>query len=341
MSSRLSTTTEEERSMDIPRLTCAYPMRKSPDYEKLEKDRFHEWILSYAPFADERRRKKARATDYPYLTAVCWPACDARRLWDVSALVTVFNERDDEYDAERYGASLDKLRQSAVDVRAHYASVTEPRWGHLLADIWGSFAKYVPAPQMARFSQVVGSFLDGCIAYDEWLIEKGAFTRVEDYLEARYQPLGQLIDHVLVELSLGIDIGEVLEEPALAAVVRADVERVAVIQDILSLRKDLALGEDAENVVLVIARSRACPVSLALAEACGLYEEKMARFDALAEELTATSLGRERDVGLFVEGLRNFVAGLIEWTLHSARYTLKDKSGWHTQPAVSASLAQP
>jgi hypothetical protein len=315
--------------VDIPQLTCPYPMRKSPHYDATLKDEFDAWILSSSPFfEDERWRRKVRAIDYPYLVSVCWPASDRRRLWDIAALATALNERDDEYDAERYGASLASLRASAIDARAHYAAVTEPRWGPLFADIWHSFAEYVSAPQMVRFTEVVATFLDGCIAYDERLIAYGAFTCVEDYLEARYLPLGQLIDHVLVELSLGIDISEVLDEPALQAVVRADVERVAVCQDILSLRKEIAGGEDAGNIVLVIARSRSCPLPSALAEACRLYEEKTVRFDHLAGELAATSLGRKQEVRLFVEGLQSFMSGLIEWTLHSARYTLEEASRW-------------
>src|SRR5262249_17451369 len=163
-------------------------------------------------------KKKVRATDYPYLAAVCWPASDRRRLWDIAALACALTERDSEFDAERYGASLAKLRASAIDTRAHYASVTEPRWGPLFADIWHRFAEHVSARQMARFGEVIAAFLDGCVTYDERLMTHGAFTSVEDYLEARYLPLGQLPDHTMVEVSLGIDISDVLDEPALAAV---------------------------------------------------------------------------------------------------------------------------
>src|SRR5690348_15351711 len=125
--------------MEIPQLACPYPMRMSPHYDPIKRDEFHEWVLAYAPFEDERRKKKVRATDYPYLVAVCWPASDQRRLWDIAALATAFNERDDEYDAQRYGASLAKLKASAIDTRAHYTAVMEPRWGPLLTDIWRSF----------------------------------------------------------------------------------------------------------------------------------------------------------------------------------------------------------
>jgi hypothetical protein len=328
---------DELRDLEIPRLTCPYPLWKSPHCDGI-RDRFHEWFLSYAPFEGERRKKKVRATDYPYLAAVCWPASDRRRLWDIAALAGAFTERDSEYDAQRYGASRGKLSASAADVRAHFTTVTEPRWGPLFTDIWCRLAEHVPAPQLARFAEVTAAFLDGCIAYDEMLVRDGLFTHVEEYLDARYVPLGQLIDHMMVEISLGIDLGGVLAEPALQAVVRADVERVAVYQDILSLRKDLAEGEDAENIVLVIARSRNCPLPAAMAAACAVYDEKMARFDHLADRLAATPLGRRPDVRLFVAALRNFTAGLIEWTLYSARYTLRDASPWQ---ARSHSIARP
>jgi hypothetical protein len=323
--------------VDIPRLTCPYPMRTSVHYDATLNDELDAWILSSTPLDDEQRQK-ARAFDYSYLVAVCWPESDRRRLWDFTTLAVALMERDGDYDTRRYGASLAELRASAADARAQYATVTEPRWGPLLAGIWRSFAGYVSAPQMTRFAQVMATFLDGCVAYDERLIESGPFIDVDDYLDARCRSVGQLIDHVMLEISLGIDIGAVLEEPALKAVVQADVERVAFCQDILSLRKDLAEGEDAENVVLVITRARSCPLPSAIAEACRIYDEKTARFDRLAERLAGTSLGREREVSSFVEGLRSFTAGLIEWTLRSARYTPEDTSRRH---AASSRPAAP
>jgi len=314
--------------MERPHLRCRYPMRMSPHYDEIG-DGFHEWFLSYGPFGDQHRKARVRATDYPYLAAVCWPASDRRRLWDIAAMAGAFTERDGEYDAQRYGASQANLRASAADMRGHYTTVTEKRWGPLFTDIWHRFAEYVSAAQMARFAAVMATFLDGCIAYDQLLVAGDTFTCVEEYLAARYLPLGQLIDHVMIEISLGVDLADVLDEPAVRDVVRADVERVAVYQDILSLHKDLAEGEDAENIVLVIARADNCALPRAIAAARAIHNEKMARFDRLAERLGSTPLGREPDVARFVEGLRDFTAGLIQWTRHSARYTLAEASRWH------------
>src|SRR5262249_41083183 len=145
---------ERSTSMEMPRLSCSYPLRKSPHYESI-KDEFHEWILSYGPFEDEQRKKKVTATDYPYLATVCWRACNRRRLWDIAALACALTERDSEYDAARHGASLGGFRASAADTRAHYRVVTEPRWGPLFADVWQSLSEYVPVRQMSRLADVV------------------------------------------------------------------------------------------------------------------------------------------------------------------------------------------
>jgi hypothetical protein len=288
------------------------------------------------PFDDERRLRKVEATDYLYLAAVCWPASDPRRLWDIAAFAGTFTERDSEFDADRYGGSQAALRASVADVRCQYDTVTEPRWGPLVAEIWQRNSEYLPPGQLDRQAQVVADFLEGCIAYDERLGTGGPLADVDEYLAARFLPLGQLVDHMAVEASLGIDLGDVIDEPALQAVIRADVERVAVYQDILSLRKDLALGEDAENIVFVIARAERCPLDKAVQAACRWYDDKMAHFDAQAARLADTALGRRPDVAQFVDGLRDFTAGLIEWTKYSARYTLKDASRWQYESQAAA-----
>ncbi|MER5890848.1 hypothetical protein ABT160_44110 [Streptomyces sp. NPDC001941] len=314
--------------METPWLDRRYPVRQSPYYRSVV-DEFHQWFLSFGLYDTDEKKQAFVAKDYPYLVSVAWPGCDRERLMVISAVAAALTERDDEGDANRSGASLAKMRASLADARNHQTTMAEPRWGPLFTEIWRRLQAYSPPGQMARLADMISAHIGGCIAYDEKLVAGEAPSSVKDYVDVRFFSIGQLVDHVLIEISLGIDIGGVLDDPLMRELARCDVERVISYQDILSLRKDLAEGET-ENLVHVFASELHCSLPQAMTAACAFFEEKMRRFDEVADEVKASPLGRRPDVRLFVDGLNDFTSGLIEWTSCSARYTLRSTSEWVT-----------
>ncbi|MCC2275494.1 hypothetical protein LKL35_08670 [Streptomyces sp. ET3-23] len=308
----------------MPALDFRYPVKLSLHYRPEPED-FYDWFFSYGLFND-RRQRKIRAKDYPYLAAAGWPASDRQCLRNITAISAALLERDDEWDGRRYGASIPLMQASLTDVLDPDRPPTETRWGPILTDIWRGFAEHVPPRQLRRFRHEVADYIRGCIAYDARLCEHGPFTTVDDYLAAREMPLGQYIDHIMVEISAGIDLGDVLDDPALQALKRADKDRVLLWQDYLSLKKEMADGEPDGNLVIVIARARHCTLQEAADTVRHQFEQSMNEFDRQVDQLKATPLGRRQDVRRFIEGLNNMTAGAGNWTTRSARYTLKDTS---------------
>lgn len=299
-------------ALTVPRIDRAYPVRQSPHYRDVVDD-FHGWFLSHGLHDTPERRRSFVAKDYPYLVSIAWPACDQRLLWDIAAIAAALTERDDEYDRQRQ-------------------TKANPLWVPLFKAVWSRFAHYVPVRQMSRLTDVVSAYSAGCAdQFDGNLIQSDISDPVTTYLSTRYFSVGQLIDHVLVEISLGIDIGDVLDDSLMAELVRLDVARVIACQDLLSLPKDLREGER-DNLVLVIADSTGCSLQEAVDQAGDYLRTKMTDFDAQAARVLASPLGQRRDVRQFVKGLNDFTAGLIEWTSCSARYTGAATSTWSTTP---------
>src|SRR6476659_3348609 len=79
-------------------LDFRYPVRLSP-HSRSQPEDCYDWFFSYGLY-DERRQRKIRAKDYPYLTAAAWPDSDRQCLWNITAMCAALIERDDEWDGQ-------------------------------------------------------------------------------------------------------------------------------------------------------------------------------------------------------------------------------------------------
>lgn len=287
--------------MEMPVLDRQYPVRQSPHYRAVA-DSFHRWMHAHGPYKTAVQRRSFATKDYVYLASIAFPACDERLLWEFSGVCATMSEQDDDW---------------------------ADHWNPLIAEIWARLASHVDPRQMSRLNEAVSAYREGCAEYERKLNQGDIPQDVGSYLQSRYLTIGQLIDHVLIEISLGIDLDHSRSDPLMAELVRNDVERVIACQDVLSLRKELHAGEQ-ENLVHVIAAEQGCSPAEAMSQACVFFKDANVRTDRAADAVLASPLGKRRDVRQFVRGLNDFVAGLIEWTSCSTRYTLAHSSVWAT-----------
>ncbi|MET9634544.1 terpene synthase family protein [Lentzea sp. NPDC006480] len=290
--------------MEMPVLDRSYPVRQSPHYRAV-KNSFHRWMGMHGPYRTAAEQDSFAAKEYVYLASIAFPACDERTLQEFAGICATMTERDDDW---------------------------ADHWNPLIAEIWTGLASHTDPRQMSRLTEAVSAYREGCVEHEQKLIQGDILQDVESYLISRRRTVGQLIDHVLVEISLGIDIGDSLTDPLMSELVRCDVERVIACQDVLSFPKELRDG-DQENLVAVIAAETGCTYEDAITQACVFFKDANARTDKAADAVLASELGKRRDVRQFVRGLNDFVAGLIEWTSCSSRYTGRPASTW-TTPTV-------
>ncbi|WP_157253807.1 terpene synthase family protein [Nonomuraea typhae] len=129
---------------------------------------------------------------------------------------------------------------------------------------------------------------------DDYLAVHGEFTDITDYMDIRYHSIGQRMDHRYTEISLGIDLSGIIDEPPLRAIVDSEMRRTIVSKDVLSLYKDLGPGGDqTENLVTLIARTRSCSLAEALATASEMFAAEVRHFDRLTGQI-ATRAGTVR-----------------------------------------------
>jgi hypothetical protein len=182
---------------------------------------------------------------------------------------------------------------------------------------------------MRRNAEDHANYIEGCGAIDDYLTIHGEFTDVKTYMDMRYFSLGQRMDHRFTEISLGIDLTDVIEKPLMKAIVDSEMRRTIISQDVLSLYKDLGPGGDQlENIVTLIAWRDNSTLAEALSVASTMFDAEVRVFEELTEQIAASPLGRRADVMAFIRGVNDFAAGYMDWTIKSGRYTLADTCPW-------------
>lgn len=110
------------------------------------------------------------------------------------------------------------------------------------------------------------------------------------------------------------------------AVTHWAIDHTILAQDLLSYRKEVADGEASNNVVHRIAHDVGCGVPDAVANAHETYRHSLARFALACDDVVAAQFGE--DVDRYIQALKDFTAGLLEWTTRSARYTRDPSTEW-------------
>jgi hypothetical protein len=232
----------------------------------------------------------------------------------------------------------DALRNAQAfltEVCTHYAlpavEGTDPRWTPVFADLWHSIATYRSERFMTRLADALADFITGCLTYRRQTTAHADRTSsLEDYLRTRRTTIAQRVDHLLTEMSLGIELDErLLTQPLVEQLLALDVDRSILVQDILSAPRELASGET-ENLIAVLTSCRSYSVHEALTEATAMYEQVTDAYDQSHAALLDAATGALPAVRDFANALNDFNAGLIEWTSGSIRYTRTDTSRWNT-----------
>ncbi|HEY5836671.1 terpene synthase family protein [Streptomyces sp.] len=181
-----------------------------------------------------------------------------------------------------------------------------------------------PARWWQRWAADVQDFADSL--HDEAVSRaRGVPEDVEAYLALRRRTSGWAMLTDFVETAAGRVLPhDVPASPSYVAVRRAAGDVACAINDLLSLRKELAAGES-HNLVLVLARNRGYDTAEAVREAerwiaTRLSDYRQAR-QVFLDDCAHAGPAAAEPAAAFVQGLESLMRGSLDWSLESARYT--------------------
>ncbi|MGK5544270.1 terpene synthase family protein [Streptomyces sp. URMC 127] len=302
----------------LPALRPPCPVRKNPFHESVREE-FHHWLFSHGLFTPEQARR-LKEYDLPLGASLMWPAGDRRSCWAVAAVTVIVSLRDDEIDSS-YQANLPALEDWLAEAQNEFHTALDSRWGPIFSHVWRRLAEHLSASHMQRLSDAMIDYLQGCLGMAGRLAVERGFDDVQDYIRLRTRCLGMRMAWLFVEISRGVDIGDVRDHDLLQDLVRADSERHVAAQDILTLRKELAHGNYEENLVVITAKMEKCPLVDAVGSVHRIYQQACARYTGLAAEIANSELGKHAEVREFISGVDEMAAGVLAYYNSSPRYT--------------------
>jgi hypothetical protein len=311
----------------LPELDCPFATSLHVDAQRIEEGTIA-WMKRYGYIRTPRDEDTARHAEFGIRAARVHPTGRTEAIQLVSDL-TVWLFLTDDLQIEQPGMSntlsvvSDHAIRSLRILRDPEDLPPVPSASlAALQDISRRLRALATHEQADRFiNGMVEFFLAGCC-------EAVSLSRRSMPVTADYIPVRDAINclrsvcFVFIEIAGGYALpGATWSRPDLQAVVNEAVRIISNHHDILSGLRELA-HDLPMNLPAVIAREQGLPISQAFAHVGDLTNADMESFVAMSDHLLAAE--EDRSVHHYVEGLRAWIRGNLDWSLTTGRYRVSD-----------------
>ncbi|KAI9369035.1 isoprenoid synthase domain-containing protein [Aspergillus egyptiacus] len=274
----------------------------NPNYHKV-KPEADAWITEVIQ-ADEKWSSRNCRVDLAFLASIWAPTCDEvalRMMIDWNHWVK-FDEghlsRDPEAAQEEINRTLAIMDNIEPPVRREDNAIRyQQRW-----------------KAMHR------QFFDGLLTQVKTMHDQRVFGRdVQEYLDMRRGTIGAYPAIALTEYALGINLpAEVMRHPSCEEFMCISADLVLLVNDILSYKKDLALGVD-HNLIFLL-RSQGLSIQQAVDRIGEMLEDCYKRWYTALGNLDIWGEKVDKQVLSFADACRNVALGNLHWSFKTGRY---------------------
>ncbi|MFI1091318.1 germacradienol/geosmin synthase [Streptomyces sp. NPDC020917] len=197
-----------------------------------------------------------------------------------------------------------------------------------LDDLWRRTAGRMDGPSRRRFRTAVEEMCDSWV----WEVANQKQNRVPDpvdYIEMRRATFGSGLTMSLSRIGHGDVLpDEVYRSRPVRGMEQAAADFACLLNDVFSYRKEIEYEGEIHNAVLVVQNFLDCEPQQAMDVVADLLAARLAEFrhitdvqlPALFEEFALDERAREVLLG-YVQELRDWMAGIVNWHRNSGRYT--------------------
>jgi hypothetical protein len=311
----------------LPALVCPFPTAIHADAQRIEEGTIA-WMKRHGYIRTASEEATARNAQFGIRAARVHPVGCTESIQLVSDLTVWLFLTDDVYVEEPGMAGTLSITSDHVirSIRVLRDSDDLPpvRSASLLAlqDISRRLRALATHEQIDRIvSGMIEFFLAGCC-------EAISFSRKTLPTVADYVPTRDAINclrsvcFVFIEIAGGYELsGRTWCRPDLQAVVNKATRIISNHHDILSGLRELA-QEVPMNLPAVIAREQGLSIAEAFAQVGDIANTDLRSFLDLSERLVADT--RDPSIGAYVDGLKAWIRGNLDWSLTTGRYRVCD-----------------
>ncbi|KAI0295458.1 isoprenoid synthase domain-containing protein [Russula brevipes] len=287
-----------------------------------------DWILSYSPHFTESKVTAMRGLQAGELTAYCYNNCPASRLRVVSDFMNYLFHLDDVSDGylARDAETLASWVMNAFEwpdfyrpIRGQQGGIQENNAAKLARDYWSRCVRDCAPAVQQRFKSHMEMFFQAVHQQAVYRAD-GVVPDLETYVDNRRETSGCKPVFDLIEYSLDLELPDaVVDHPVIVALNQSANDLVTWSNDIFSYNVEQSRG-DTHNMISVFMIRDGMTVQQAVDRVGDMCKETIDSFIENQERVPSWGDAVDRDVKLYVNGLREWIVGSLHWSFMTKRY---------------------
>lgn len=310
----------------LPDIYCPFPSAISPHADNVHQHTL-DWVRKFGLVSEEKAWRRLQASRFGRLAARAYPLAPQDRLEIVSDWNTwlfVIDDQCDEWGLGKNPQRLSELHGRCLEILSgDEPGVDEVALVHAIHDLRLRIQALMPLAWLMRFTQSVSEYFEST----EWEAKNRqdhCWPEIDMYIRMRPYTGGLLTDIDLVELTESISLPlAVRKHPHICEMTGITNNVVCWSNDIISLQKEFK-HHDLHNLVLIIDHHEAIGLQAAIDRVNELIEKEVRRFIKLEGSLPRFGAEIDLDVSKFVEVMRAWMRGNLDWSFESGRYLTSD-----------------
>ncbi|KAJ6002360.1 Presilphiperfolan-8-beta-ol synthase [Penicillium sp. IBT 35674x] len=289
----------------------------NPNYYKvkLEADA---WITKIIQ-ADEKWASRNSRVDLAYLASIWAPTCDEealRMMVDWNHWVFLFDDQFDEGHLsqdpaaaqEEINRTLEIMEDTERPVRRDDNPIQ-----FVFQTTWDRLKQWCDRDQQQRWEDMHQQFFDGLLKQVKVMHTHQALGRdVHEYMDMRRGTIGAYPAIALTEYALEINLPpEVMSHPSLEECMCISADLVLLVNDILSYKKDLALGVD-HNLMFLL-KCQGLSIQQAVDRIGEMLNNCYSRWYSALQKMEIWGEHIDKQVLGFIDACRNVALGNLHW----------------------------
>ncbi|MFO0686099.1 MAG: terpene synthase family protein [Sandaracinus sp.] len=301
----------------------AWPVRIAGDADAVEAAT-RQWVVDRGLALASHARARFDRVQVGLLVACTYPDvshADRRLAADFLAWVFLQDDRLDEArDGHDAGAVADVFRGYLDVVGGRPARPGEPNNVRVLDELATRLRARASDVWMDRFRESLrGFWLDGVVVETAYR-QRGVVPTRAEYLAQRVHSIGVLQVLDLAELFRGTPLPpEIRHDESHEALRDAAARIIACANDLYSYDKERRAG-DPNNLVTVLVQHEGMTLEQALDEVVRVHDEEVVVLESLAAGALRRFPQHHVAVAGWIEDVRAWIVGALEWTERAARY---------------------
>ncbi|MEV3932572.1 MULTISPECIES: terpene cyclase [unclassified Streptomyces] len=341
---------------ELPDIYCPFPQRSNPHVDHT-REHLDTWTRRTGLVHRESARQRFEQADFGAFVGMVYPTADGEHLDLVADWFVWLFLVDDQLDDGDLGRSPERVRDVVERMRAVVEDgAPGPRPDEeapaalvALADLWERTIPRAAPHWRARFTWHLMTYLTTATTWEAGNRAAGIVPSEAAYTAGRRHTGAIHVCMDLIEIVAGVEAPESVHNDArFITALEASCNVVCWANDVYSYEKEQVLGE-IHNLVHLVRHHRGYGKQQALEHVCAEIATETTRFLTAEGELLALYPELAGLLVPYLDGMRSWMRGNLDWSRQTPRYNPADVSQYAEPDAyleesvlgVSADAAQP